>query len=140
MLYTIQTAGIIEVQFLTEPKGVGRLTESTNYMAMNLSAGGGEPMCDVTRTPLIDVMLVLLVMLILTLPVQNHAVKSRCAASTMRRRKIRSASTSRSTRMCTVVINGTAMSGIPEWSSSSWASPRSCRSRNPHATVGPGVI
>jgi biopolymer transport protein ExbD len=45
-------------------------------MSMNVSAGGGdEPMCDVNTTPLIDVMLVLLVMLILTLPVQNHAVK-----------------------------------------------------------------
>jgi biopolymer transport protein ExbD len=43
-------------------------------MSMNVSAGG-EPMCDVNTTPLIDVMLVLLVMLILTLPVQNHAVK-----------------------------------------------------------------
>jgi biopolymer transport protein ExbD len=44
-------------------------------MAMNVSAGADEPMCDVNTTPLIDVMLVLLVMLILTLPVQNHAVK-----------------------------------------------------------------
>jgi biopolymer transport protein ExbD len=31
-------------------------------------------MCDVNTTPLIDVMLVLLVMLIVTLPTQNHAV------------------------------------------------------------------
>src|SRR5688572_30167039 len=45
-------------------------------MSMNVSSGGSdEPMCDVNTTPLIDVMLVLLVMLILTLPVQNHAVK-----------------------------------------------------------------
>ena len=44
-------------------------------MAMNVSSGADEPMCDVNTTPLIDVMLVLLVMLILTLPVQNHAVK-----------------------------------------------------------------
>jgi biopolymer transport protein ExbD len=43
---------------------------------MNVSSGGSqEPMCDVNTTPLIDVMLVMLVMLILTLPVQNHAVK-----------------------------------------------------------------
>ena len=45
-------------------------------MSMNVSGGGSDdPMCDVNTTPLIDVMLVLLVMLILTLPVQNHAVK-----------------------------------------------------------------
>lgn len=45
-------------------------------MAMNVSSGGSdEPMCDVNTTPLIDVMLVLLVMLILTLPVQTHGVK-----------------------------------------------------------------
>lgn len=45
-------------------------------MGMNVSSGGSsEPMCDVNTTPLIDVMLVMLVMLILTLPVQNHAVK-----------------------------------------------------------------
>jgi biopolymer transport protein ExbD len=45
-------------------------------MAMNVSSGGAdEPMCDVNTTPLIDVMLVLLVMLIVTLPMQNHAVK-----------------------------------------------------------------
>src|SRR5262245_36431960 len=45
-------------------------------MSMNVSSGGSdEPMCDVNTTPLIDVMLVLLVMLIVTLPMQNHAVK-----------------------------------------------------------------
>jgi biopolymer transport protein ExbD len=45
-------------------------------MSMNVSSGGSdEPMCDVNTTPLIDVMLVLLVMLILTLPVQNHGIK-----------------------------------------------------------------
>jgi biopolymer transport protein ExbD len=32
-------------------------------------------MCDVNTTPLIDVMLVLLVMLIVTLPIMTHAVK-----------------------------------------------------------------
>ncbi|MET0281462.1 MAG: biopolymer transporter ExbD [Steroidobacteraceae bacterium] len=43
---------------------------------MNVSQSGtDEPMCDVNTTPLIDVMLVLLVMLIVTLPIQTHAVK-----------------------------------------------------------------
>jgi biopolymer transport protein ExbD len=45
-------------------------------MSMNVSTGGSEaPMCDVNTTPLIDVMLVMLVMLIITLPIQTHAVK-----------------------------------------------------------------
>src|SRR5438270_5907971 len=35
----------------------------------------GEPMLDVNVTPLIDVMLVLLIMFIITIPVQTHAVK-----------------------------------------------------------------
>ena len=47
-------------------------------MAMNLGSSGGsddpEAMVDINTTPLIDVMLVLLVMLIITIPVQLHAV------------------------------------------------------------------
>jgi biopolymer transport protein ExbD len=35
----------------------------------------GEPMIDMNVTPLIDVMLVLLIMLIITIPPQTHAVK-----------------------------------------------------------------
>src|SRR3989442_14227368 len=47
-------------------------------MAMNLDPGGGqepEVMVDINTTPLIDVMLVLLIMLIITIPIQTHAVK-----------------------------------------------------------------
>ena len=47
-------------------------------MAMNLGPGGGqepEVMVDINTTPLIDVMLVLLIMLIITIPIQTHAVK-----------------------------------------------------------------
>jgi biopolymer transport protein ExbD len=45
-------------------------------MSMNVSQSGtDEPMCDVNTTPLIDVMLVLLVMLIVTLPIQTHSTK-----------------------------------------------------------------
>jgi biopolymer transport protein ExbD len=46
-------------------------------MAMNIGSGGGENevMVEMNTTPLIDVMLVLLIMLIMTIPVQNHAVK-----------------------------------------------------------------
>src|SRR3954462_15140872 len=35
----------------------------------------GEPMLDVNVTPLIDVMLVLHIMFIITIPIQTHAVK-----------------------------------------------------------------
>ena len=38
-------------------------------------AGDPEVMLDINTTPLIDVMLVLLVMLIITIPIQLHAVK-----------------------------------------------------------------
>lgn len=47
-------------------------------MSMNVGSpgGSGEPevMMDINTTPLIDVMLVLLVMLIITIPIQLHAV------------------------------------------------------------------
>ena len=46
-------------------------------MAMNVGSGGDEQdvMMDINTTPLIDVMLVLLIMLIITIPIQTHAVK-----------------------------------------------------------------
>jgi biopolymer transport protein ExbD len=46
-------------------------------MAMNLGKPDGDDavMVDINTTPLIDVMLVLLIMLIITIPVQTHAVK-----------------------------------------------------------------
>jgi biopolymer transport protein ExbD len=46
-------------------------------MAMQVGASGGEgePMIEMNMTPLIDVMLVLLIMFIITIPVQTHAVK-----------------------------------------------------------------
>ena len=46
-------------------------------MAINLSqgSGDGDVMVDINTTPLIDVMLVLLIMLIITIPVQTDAVK-----------------------------------------------------------------
>src|SRR6476469_7256131 len=46
-------------------------------MAMTVGSGGdGDPevMIDINTTPLIDVMLVMLVMLIITLPIQLHAI------------------------------------------------------------------
>jgi biopolymer transport protein ExbD len=47
-------------------------------MSMSVGSGGSsepEVMMDINTTPLIDVMLVLLVMLIITIPIQTHAVK-----------------------------------------------------------------
>jgi biopolymer transport protein ExbD len=44
-------------------------------MAMSTGTADGEAMVEMNTTPLIDVMLVLLVLLIVTLPVQTHAVK-----------------------------------------------------------------
>lgn len=46
-------------------------------MSMSVGSSGGEgaPMMEMNTTPLIDVMLVLIIMLIVTLPVMTHAVK-----------------------------------------------------------------
>jgi len=49
-------------------------------MAISAAGSGGgvdstAPMCDMNMTPLIDVLLVLLIMFIVTLPVMTHAVK-----------------------------------------------------------------
>jgi len=47
-------------------------------MAMNVGSGNSsgepEPLMDINTTPLIDVMLVLIIMLIITIPIQLHAV------------------------------------------------------------------
>ena len=46
---------------------------------MGMSTGGSsasdEPIMDINTTPLIDVLLVLLIMFIITIPIQSHAVK-----------------------------------------------------------------
>jgi biopolymer transport protein ExbD len=42
---------------------------------MASNQGEGEPMMEINMTPLIDVMLVLITLLIITLPIQTHAVK-----------------------------------------------------------------
>ena len=65
-------------------------------MAMQLPTDGdaddAEPIIDMNTTPLIDVMLVLLVMLIITIPIQLHAVNMNvpvaAAAQTLRPEKI----------------------------------------------------
>jgi biopolymer transport protein ExbD len=42
---------------------------------MSMGSDEGEPMVEMNTTPLIDVMLVLLIMFIITIPIQTHAVK-----------------------------------------------------------------
>jgi biopolymer transport protein ExbD len=46
-------------------------------MAMQTTSNNAEaePMMDINTTPLIDVLLVLIIMLIITIPIQSHAVK-----------------------------------------------------------------
>jgi len=44
-------------------------------MAMSGGSDNGEPMMEMNTTQLIDVLLVLLIMFIITIPVQTHAVK-----------------------------------------------------------------
>jgi len=44
-------------------------------MSVGPSSGADDVMVEMNTTPLIDVMLVLLVMLIVTIPIQTHAVK-----------------------------------------------------------------
>lgn len=54
-------------------------------MGMSVGGGGGEEgdvQPEMNTTPLIDVMLVLLVMLIITIPIQTHAVKLDMPAGT----------------------------------------------------------
>ncbi|HEX8300562.1 biopolymer transporter ExbD [Sphingomonas sp.] len=44
-------------------------------MAMSAGKSDDGPMMEINTTPLIDVMLVLLIMIIMTIPIQSHAVK-----------------------------------------------------------------
>jgi biopolymer transport protein ExbD len=44
-------------------------------MAMSGGRDDGSPMMDMNMTPMIDVLLVLLILFIITIPVQTHAVK-----------------------------------------------------------------
>ncbi len=44
-------------------------------MAMSAQTAAGGDLVEINTTPLIDVMLVLLTLLIMTLPIQSHAVK-----------------------------------------------------------------
>src|SRR5438552_1175586 len=51
-------------------------------MTTNATADEDAPIMDINTTPLIDVMLVLLVMLIITIPIQLHSVNLRLPTGT----------------------------------------------------------
>jgi biopolymer transport protein ExbD len=51
-------------------------------MSVGSSSGEDEVMVEMNTTPLIDVMLVLLIMFIITIPVQTHAVKMNMPVNT----------------------------------------------------------
>lgn len=58
-------------------------------MAMQIGSGGAdEPMMEINTTPLIDVMLVLLVMLIITIPIQMHAVRLDMPVNTLQNKPL----------------------------------------------------
>ena len=73
-------------------------------MAMQVGGAEDQSMVDINTTPLIDVMLVLLIMFIITIPVMTHAVKLDMPRgnATRRRRCRRRSSTSKwiSTARC----------------------------------------
>jgi len=81
VIVTCQRGGIQRSGFITEPdralRADRRPAEPEDDTRMGMSIGGGddEPMMDINMTPLIDVMLVLLIMFIITIPVMTHAVK-----------------------------------------------------------------
>ncbi len=85
-------------------------------MSMNVSQGGtDEAMCDVNTTPLIDVMLVLLVMLIVTLPPQTHAVKLDMPPPNLNQPpRVPERINIDIDPDGTIVVNGTPFAGIPE--------------------------
>jgi biopolymer transport protein ExbD len=53
---------------------VGRETKG-EHMAMSVGNSAGQSYSEINMTPLIDVMLVLLIIFIITLPSQTHAIK-----------------------------------------------------------------
>src|SRR5258708_39870106 len=96
-------------------------------MSMTVAGAQREPevMIDINTTPLIDVMLVLIIMLIITIPIQTHAVKLNMPVGTPPPSAPPQVITIDVDFDGTLIWNGETLSGRPE--------PQS-RSRNPHAT------
>ncbi|MFO7325387.1 MAG: biopolymer transporter ExbD [Pseudomonadota bacterium] len=80
-------------------------------------SGADDPMCEVNTVPLIDVMLVLLVMLIITLPVQTHGIKLEMPPPTPLDQQVRVEPERINIEIDpdgTVVVNGNVVPSIPE--------------------------
>jgi hypothetical protein len=100
-------------------------------MGMSIGGGDDEPMMDINMTPLIDVMLVLLIMFIITIPVMTHAVKLDMP------RASNAPSTGQPVVINleidfdgTVLWNGTPVEIEARWRGTSGERPRSIRSRS----------
>jgi biopolymer transport protein ExbD len=79
------------------------------------SVAQGSVMCDINITPLIDVMLVLLVTLVVTLPIMTHAVKLNLPQAPPSAQKIRPEVIELDIDFDgTIVWNGTAIAGLQQ--------------------------
>ena len=81
-IFAMQRAGFLRIGFISEPPPQARSPSPDNaghrsdkMSATVLNPESAEPMMEINTTPLIDVMLVLLIMFIITIPIQSHAVK-----------------------------------------------------------------
>lgn len=59
---------------MAQPHFAGEYTMSRTAASLAVAKSTQEPMIEMNMTPLIDVMLVLIIMLIITIPRQNHAI------------------------------------------------------------------
>ena len=90
-------------------------------MAMSGGKDDGAPMMEMNTTPLIDVMLVLLIMFIITIPVATHSVDidlpvAEPPTDRRRRRSSRSRTRSCSRRDNEILWNGTPIDRRARWS------------------------
>src|SRR5262252_5973721 len=85
-------------------------------MAMSLGAAEqGAPMMEINTTPLIDVMLVLLIVLIMSIPVMTHATKLDMPQTNNPPPRVRPEVIQIDIDFDgTIVWNGTVVSGIPQ--------------------------
>jgi len=85
-------------------------------MAMSVGSGGeGAPMMEINTTPLIDVMLVLIIVLIMSIPIMTHATKLDMPQTNNPPPPVRPEVIEIDVDFDgTIVWNGTVVSGIPQ--------------------------